>query len=490
MSGRVARGITGRIIIAGRLVLETPAHFGNGDIVGVTDMPLLCDPRDGVTPLLTGASIAGALRSYLREIEHGYGQEGHKSDVTQRLFGRLEEKTTLQSWLLVDDSLGHAANIELRDGVSLVPATRTAEEGKKFDVELLAAGTTFDVRFEFLESDDTKDLLVGLATALDGLARGEIGLGQRKRRGLGRCRVTEWSVRRYNLAAPDGLLAWLADEPSGEQRGGDICALLGVSQGLPDRRQRFQMEAIFGLSSSLLIRSGSGEPGSPDMIHLRSVRRGQPQPAAIVSGTSLAGAVRARALRIANTVLGESKAGKLIDAMFGCMHEEDSGDQALSAADRPKPQSSRVVTEESLVEDGLDLVQSRVKIDRFTGGAFPAALFSEQPVFGSAGTRLKLNLTLRNPQPAEIGLLLLVLKDLWTEDLPLGGESSVGRGRLQGQEATLTFFDGSTATQWKLIQDGTTLRSEPAGALEQLNQYVTDGFWKYVPPAQTKGRPK
>ncbi len=36
-----------------------------------------------------------------------------------------------------------------------------------------------------------------------------------------------------------------------------------------------------------------------------------------------------------------------------------------------------------------------------------------------------------------MGLLLLVLKDLWTEDLPLGGESSVGRGRLRGQKATL-----------------------------------------------------
>ena len=39
---------------------------------------------------------------------------------------------------------------------------------------------------------------------------------------------------------------------------------------------------------------------------------------------------------------------------------------------------------------------------------------------------------------AEIGLLLLVLKDLWTGDLPIGGESSVGRGRLRGKEATLS----------------------------------------------------
>lgn len=89
MSGRAAREITGRTLITGRLVLETPAHFGNGDIVGVTDMPLLCDPRDGITPLLTGASIAGALRNYLREVERGYGVKGHARDAAERLFGQI-----------------------------------------------------------------------------------------------------------------------------------------------------------------------------------------------------------------------------------------------------------------------------------------------------------------------------------------------------------------------------------------------------------------
>ena len=35
----------------------------------------------------------------------------------------------------------------------------------------------------------------------------------------------------------------------------------------------------------------------------------------------------------------------------------------------------------------------------------------------------------RDEFEAQAGLLLLVLKDLWSGDLPLGGESSVGRGR-------------------------------------------------------------
>lgn len=488
MSGRTAREITGRTIISGRLVLETPTHLGNGDIVGITDMPLLRDPRDGVRPLLTGASIAGALRSYLREVERGYGEKGQKGDFAERLFGRLEGKFTLQSWLLVDDALGDATGIELRDGVAIEPATRTAEDKKKFDIELLAAGTSFEVRLEFLESEESRNLLGALATALDGLAGGEIGLGQRKRRGFGRCRVSEWRVRRYNLTTPTGLLAWLDDETAGEQAGGDIFALLGVSRGMTDRRNRFGIEATFGLPGSLLIRSSSGEPGSPDMVHLKSRRQGKNRP--IISGTSLAGAVRSRALRIAQTILDQEKAKTLVNGMFGHMDEENaSPDAERSAADRPKPSGSRVITEESIVEGGRELVQSRVKIDRFTGGAFPAALFSEQPVFGNRQARVKLNLTLRNPQAAEIGLLLLVLKDLWTGDLPLGGESSVGRGRLEGQHAVLTLHEEGVEQRWELHLDGDRLRCEPPDGLAALNTYVTEDLWKDDPSTTSEGRP-
>ena len=72
--GRVGRGIVERLQIDGKLVLDTPAHLGSGEAVGLTDMSLLRDPCDGRTPLLTGASLAGALRNYLHEYERGYGQ--------------------------------------------------------------------------------------------------------------------------------------------------------------------------------------------------------------------------------------------------------------------------------------------------------------------------------------------------------------------------------------------------------------------------------
>lgn len=184
------------------------------------------------------------------------------------------------------------------------------------------------------------------------------------------------------------------------------------------------------------------------MVHLRSYRPGNGR-VPVLSATSLAGALRGRALRIANT-LGKNPA--IIDDMFG--------QQIEKATD--KPTGSHLLVREATIDNGIaDRVQSRVKIDRFTGGAYPQALFSQQPVWAKAlaPTQITIHLELRQygdaatDFEAQAGLLLLLLKDLWTGDLALGGESSVGRGRLQGETATIE-ADGQTWTIMRLGEDG------------------------------------
>ena len=108
-----------------------------------------------------------------------------------------------------------------------------------------------------------------------------------------------------------------------------------------------------------------------------------------------------------------------------------------------------MVVRETVLEHVHSLVQNRIRIDRFTGGVLDNFLFNEAPVFGGPGSVVKLDVTLRDPSRAEIGLLLLVLKDLWTADLPVGGGASVGRGRLQGLGAELS-QDGTA--HWTLVQ--------------------------------------
>ncbi len=303
-SGLKSRRTVKRIVISGDLVLQTPAHFGNGDASDQTDMPLLVDPAEGKSPLLTGASLAGALRSYLRARERGYlkglpdkqnkaAVQAERESLTTMLFGGFrEDDEGEQSALIIDDALGKPGTfgVEMREGVQLEPGSRTAKKDHLFNLHLWQAGTTFELRFELLicqSKDETQKeahaqkLKRALATALQGLSDGGITLGARKRRGYGRVKVAEWRMTAYDLTSTADLLAWLASQKTDLnvaapelKRDSDIATLLGV-EPLGDLRREFTLCAKLALDGSLLIRSGSGLGAQdPDTAHLSSVRVG------------------------------------------------------------------------------------------------------------------------------------------------------------------------------------------------------------------------
>jgi hypothetical protein len=139
------------------------------------------------------------------------------------------------------------------------------------------------------------------------------------------------------------------------------------------------------------------------------------------------------------------------------------------------------VVRETEITGGLkNRVQSRVKIDHLTGGAYPGGLFSQQPLWNVEAHRVAIHLDVRLRRPgqptkpeqelsfqSQLGLLLLVLKDLWTSDLPLGGESSVGRGRLVGGEATIVYGKQT----WNM-KGGDEITVSGDGPTHQLEKWV------------------
>jgi CRISPR/Cas system CSM-associated protein Csm3 (group 7 of RAMP superfamily) len=440
-----------RIIIQGNLVLETPTCLGNGDRDSLTDLALL---RDSISncALLTGASLAGALRNYLRERVSGFGQVEEKQCLVTQLFGSIQgEEEGDQSPLIVNDATSQKApDVEFRDGVKIQSATGTAEDKAKYDLELLTAGTTFPLLFELLieQKHNEIELKQALAIALQGLENGEIAIGMKKRRGFGRCKVSSWQGWEFDLQDPVQCRAWLhyehwtpgllpnITENSLGKPGSNITEILNIQTDLPDKREIFKLSATFTLEGALLIRAGQGTTGlAPDVVQLTSKRGAQNVP--VISGTSWAGVLRHRAERILNT-LNSNSTDTIIQSIFGNVQE---GSQSETC-------SSRLVVDESTIKQAVGLVQTRIAIDRFTGGALHGALLQEQPIFGG---NVILNLELRNPEGYEIGLLLLLLKDLWTGDLPIGGSSSVGRGRLQGKIATMNRYC-STPKGWKIEQ--------------------------------------
>ncbi|MEH1789784.1 MAG: RAMP superfamily CRISPR-associated protein [Nostoc sp.] len=248
-----------------------------------------------------------------------------------------------------------------------------------------------------------------------------------------------------------------------------------------DNRNRLIIQAIFTLASPLLIRSSQADiEKAPDDVHLKSRRNGELKP--ILSGTSLAGVLRHRAECIVNTLAenNQMEIYQIINQLFGFV--KDKKDNHDSIDENLKAQASRLIVNESIIKETNDLIQTRIAIDRFTGGALHGALFQEQPIFASDKTEVELKIELRQPEKYEIGLLLLLLKDLWTSDLPVGSTNSIGRGRLKGKEATINWYTENYHKKWKFklkdnklqIEDIVNKKSSLKKIQEELNDLVTE----------------
>jgi hypothetical protein len=79
---------------------------------------------------------------------------------------------------------------------------------------------------------------------------------------------------------------------------------------------------------------------------------------------------------------------------------------------------------------------------------------------------LQIEINIIEAEPADKGLAVLLLKDLWTEDLSIGGERSIGRGYLKGISAKITIPGESTL----VLVNPITISSNDE---KQLNDYIT-----------------
>lgn len=455
-----ARLLAARWVIQGRLTLVTALHLGGGESDTV-DMPVLRDGRTGA-PLLPGTTLAGAFRNALADRLNGYGS--CEPDEVSGLFGgRRGDDEGAQSPLIVFDAIGTlpgGAGFEVRDGVAISPSTGVAEDHKKYDFEVLPAGTTFPVRVDLLVSPEADEdaLLKKLATALDALSHGDNGFGARRTRGLGKVRAV-WAATRHDLSTEGGWLTWaLSDhELSVPTSSWTIYKALREAGGvnisrLPDARSLVTVKLSLRMAHDFLVRSAGVTPEAPDVSHLRS--GGYP----ILPGTSLAGVMRAQALRIAKLVrTTHGDAEQWIDRLFGPHFE---GQRAMPGFE---PRASRLRVGEAKFEGSNAQRQARIAIDRFTGGVVDGALFDEQP---EVGGRVNLTLELRDPQPGELGLVLLVVKDILDGRLPVGGTSSIGRGFFSGT-ATVETRTAGTAHPSVELRPGEALNGTAAELVDE-----------------------
>jgi CRISPR/Cas system CSM-associated protein Csm3 (group 7 of RAMP superfamily) len=470
------RALAARWVIRGRLTVLTALHLGGGESDEI-DMRILRDARTG-KPLLPGTTLAGAWRSAFADRLAGFAAK-EPAEVARLFGGRRGDDGGLQSPLVIFDALGELpANlrIETRDGVAIDPKSGIAEDHKKYDFEVLPAGTTFPLRVDLLlpEGDDEAARLTGLAAALEAFSSGDAGFGARRSRGLGRVRA-EWSAERYDLTTRAGWLAWIGSDhdPALPASLTSIHAALVAARGgdlpaIPDARERIVVTIRARLRHDILIRSPGLTADAPDVVHLQSAKK------PVIPGTSLAGVMRAQALRIAHAVrLRQGDAEEWIDRLFGPRFV------GQRAAPGFEVRASRLHVGESFLEGGNASTQTRIAIDRFTQGVVDGALFDEEP---HVGGRAVIRLELRNPLPGELGLLLLVVRDLLTGRLPVGGTSSVGRGFMTGT-ASVAFHAGSS----DVVSADLHPDREPSGPAAQEIDAAIASFAQAAPVAITIG---
>lgn len=416
---RAIRSVIKRVVVQGNLELTSPAHFGNGDADEIIDMPLQVDALDGKSPLLAGASIAGALRAYLSRFP----------DKPSDLFGGARMTADgFQSPLIVDEAIGQIPKgliPERRHGNAIDPSSGTVGKDLLYDYLLWPVGTSFPVAFELLISEgcDEPKLMGQLSTVLSGLECGDIHLGKRKQRGFGSVQITKWKVWEFdhrNASSQSDWIRYCCDASAVKPEiGASIGELLKV-KALPRDSGFFRIKARLKPIGSLIVRDGGGkdDKGS-DAAHLK--RQGTRGSEPVLPGTSLGGVLRSRARRIEQT-LRCGKGDPITQSLFGTMQGR-----------------SLVRVSESVIQNTtMDLIQDRVRIDRWTGGAADSAKFDSQPVFAKDSSCVEVLLEVERPTDDQKGLLLLVFKDLATGDLPVGGESSIGRGRMKLIDATIT----------------------------------------------------
>ena len=476
MGASITERIAGKIIITAELINTSPLLIGKGEGEASDHDIMLA----GDQPYIPSSSFTGCLASLFKHTVDTAALSPEEELFRQVTWGTNKEEERVsgdngivfQSHLLIDDLEpldDQISAMVVRDGVSINHGTGIAEKGKKYDYQVLEPGTVCRFRAEITlrEGMHTTTGLVFFRKLVRFIheAPGNplFSTGAHATTGFGKLEWKAGSFKAFHFNFSGDNASAAAEQWFEYCRTGSLQEpnfLPGESGFNPSVNDLFTIEALFRLKTALMVASYGVEPKQPDKTHIKSNSK------PVLPGKSIKGALRHRALRILNTLEVEA-ADKKINDMMGFA---DEGNNTV------KPVKSRLFIQESLLDDAVEteMTQPRIRIDRFTGGAADTALFDTQPVWkkGEKGFRIVMSLQKNDEQDWEAGLLLQLLKDLWTGDLAIGGEKNIGRGVLEGLYARISW--GTTYVEIRQDQGGKLQLGENPGAISKLEDFAKE----------------
>ena len=518
------------------LVTDAPLHSGGIDEV----VDRRRDPEDRTTvarrfardgrgrPVLTGRSVKGALRAACqrfleehggavgpteRELQQLWGDDGtrgagsaaplrasaitvHTVELpTEGYEGNEEHKIVLPTRMgnAIDRYWGSAGDTALFEHEYLprgkeLALTITAEAGLPDGVEV-PQGDVAPPGPEQVEK--LFALIIGL------VKDGRIAFGGRQNAGWGRVALSDseraWALTKAEPGSRAGLEEWLSGAGG---RSVDVAPVDCGGSG------RMRIEITWDSPTGILVaepqKDGPGEgadagaaDGSPGEAEgadseetkpARPLRAGPEESDPIVlPGSSVRGALRTRATRIARTILLAKKDPSTVADWSGAgVHEQLAQDPSLvrDLFGSTTHRGALTVLDTLTAEDGPSRKVTHNAGDRWTGGVADGLLYSEE-VYDSTWNSIVLELDLdrllanakagleepggqedsqgEDRSRAAFCLLGLVLAELAAGTLPLGSRGTRGMGQVEVKAMAVTGGKGLGIENWSLktSEDGT-----------------------------------
>ena len=518
------------------LVTDAPLHSGGIDEV----VDRRRDPEDRTTvarrfardghgrPVLTGRSVKGALRAACQRFleEHGdavglderdlqqlWGDDGtrgagsaaplrasaitvHTVELpTEGYEGDEEHKVMLPTRMgnAIDRYWGSAGDTALFEHEYLprgkeLALTITAEAGLPDDVEV-PQGDVAPPGPEQVEK--LFALIIGL------IKDGRVAFGGRQNAGWGRVALSDsekaWTLTKAEPGSRAGLEEWLSGAGG---RSVDVAPVDCGGSG------RMRIEITWDSPTGILVAepqddgsqeeadagAADGSPGeaedadSEETKPARPLRAGPEESDPIVlPGSSVRGALRTRATRIARTILLAKKDPSTVADWSGAgVHEQLAQDPSLvrDLFGSTTHRGALTVLDTLAAEDGPSRKVTHNAGDRWTGGVADGLLYSEEvydSTWNSIVLELDLDRLLTNARAglgepggqedsqgegrsrAAFCLLGLVLAEMTAGTLPLGSRGTRGMGQVEVKAMAVTGGKGLGIENWSLkaSEDGT-----------------------------------
>ena len=385
-------------------VCKEPLHVGGSD--GRTG-GVLVHPVKNI-PFIQATGLAGAMRDYMAD----------EPELQKQLFGSSADGTDTGSKVRISDAFftENVVDTELRPRVKINRETGTCQSvktkggqnrsGQKFETESVAAGSKFTFTLYLYEQEHEYES--ALERILGALHAGNIQLGGQKSNGCGYIAFCEVWKTDYDMTKAEDRKSWIKESKTGES------ILEALEKQISTLDQRIHFELLGEVDGEVLVKSIAVRDYGENAPDAEQMRRADGS--LLIPATSIKGVLRSQMEKIAafkhlpeteiEAIFGKN-AEKEEKGFLGCIHFFDA---ILDGDERPK--------------------QTRIHIDKFTGGVMYGGLFCETPAYG----KLKIRVDLEEENKKAAGLLLMALRDLGLGILPLGSGSSIGRGYVSGTE--------------------------------------------------------